>query len=47
MSSSSEAQEIDKPKDISVFIQVKKVHTLLQESELKEDIGKEQEEEDD
>jgi hypothetical protein len=37
---------IDKPKDISVCIQVKKGHTLLQESDVKEDISREQEEED-
>lgn len=43
----SEAQEIDKPKDILVFIQVKEALTLLPESEQKEDTSKELEEEDD
>ncbi len=42
-----EVQEIDKLKDISVSIQVKRDHTALQESEPKEDTSKELEEEDD
>ena len=42
-----EVQEIDKLKDISVFILVKEDPTLLQELEHKADIGKEPEEEDD
>ncbi len=42
-----EAPEIDKPKDISASILVKKVLILLQELETKVENGKEPEEEDD
>lgn len=47
MFSYSEAQETEKLKDISVFTQVKKVLTLLPESDAKDVNGKEPEEEDD
>ena len=42
-----EVQEIEKLKDISVFIQVKRDHMLPQELDAKVDISKEPEEEDD
>jgi hypothetical protein len=44
---SSEVPEIEKQKDISVCIPVKRDLTLPPESELKVENGKEQEEEDD
>jgi hypothetical protein len=47
MSCLSEVQEIEKPKGISVFIQVRRDPTLHPESDLKADTSREQEEEDD
>ena len=46
-SSFLEVPGIEKPRDISVYTPVKRDHTLLPESEQKEENGKEQEEEDD